>query len=233
MTTRHIDRIAEDCLWRLDDELGVLPARQRREIMDEVRDHLTERRADMPAETEADLRDILDRLGDPREIADEARRRLGAARRDGRSAGDRRTARHDRRRDRAAMAARRYGHRCPAPLVVTLLDQARKVRGRPPSARHRDRADGSGLSARLGDRPQRAGRPDRRTGPTVRRRWLPGRAAGPQTTTACLGLHSGGPARRRSAGGGRPGAQLPGLLDRPGPVVGASAARSAPRAVSS
>lgn len=79
MTTRHIDRIAEDYLRRLDDELGVLPARQRREIMDEIRDHVAERRAAMPAETEADLRDTLDRLGDPREIADEARRRLGLA----------------------------------------------------------------------------------------------------------------------------------------------------------
>jgi uncharacterized membrane protein len=77
MTTRHIDRIAEDYLRRLNDELGVLPVRQRREIMDEIRDHLAERRADMPAETEADLREILDRLGDPHEIADEARRRFG------------------------------------------------------------------------------------------------------------------------------------------------------------
>jgi uncharacterized membrane protein len=77
MTTRHIDRIVEDYLRRLNDELGMLPVRQRREIMDEIRDHLAERRADMPAETEADLRDILDRLGDPHEIADEARRRFG------------------------------------------------------------------------------------------------------------------------------------------------------------
>lgn len=77
MTTRHVDRIAEDYLRRLDDELGVLPAAQRREIMDEIRDHLAERRAAMPEETEADLRNVLDRLGDPREIADEARRRFG------------------------------------------------------------------------------------------------------------------------------------------------------------
>ena len=77
MTTRPLDRIVEDYLRRLDDELGVLPARQRTEIVDEIRDHLAERRADLPEETEADLRAVLERLGDPREIADEARRRFG------------------------------------------------------------------------------------------------------------------------------------------------------------
>jgi hypothetical protein len=77
MTTRPIDRIVDDYLRRLSDELGALPTGQRREIMEEIRDHLAERRADLPEETEADLRDILDRLGDPREIADEARRRFG------------------------------------------------------------------------------------------------------------------------------------------------------------
>src|SRR4051812_50171730 len=77
MTTRHIDRIAEDYLRRLNDELGVLPGRQRREIMDEIRGHLAGRRADMAAETEADLRDVLDRLGGPRGIGGEARRPVG------------------------------------------------------------------------------------------------------------------------------------------------------------
>ena len=63
-------------LRRLDDELRDLPRARRGEILDEIRGHIDE--AD-PA-SEAELRDVLDRLGDPEEIAAEARERFGVTR---------------------------------------------------------------------------------------------------------------------------------------------------------
>jgi hypothetical protein len=56
-------------LRRLDEELRDLPAGRRRELVDEIREHIAEA---SPAD-EAELRTVLDRLGDPADIAAEAR----------------------------------------------------------------------------------------------------------------------------------------------------------------
>jgi uncharacterized membrane protein len=55
-----------------------LPADRRNEILAEIEEHITEGLAEFEAPTEADVRNVLDRLGDPQEIAAEARDRLGS-----------------------------------------------------------------------------------------------------------------------------------------------------------
>jgi hypothetical protein len=61
---------------RLEAELADLPRGRRREILDEIAEHIAEARA----ETEADVRNLLDRVGEPDEIAEEARDRFGIKR---------------------------------------------------------------------------------------------------------------------------------------------------------
>ena len=62
---------------QLDSELANLPRMRRREIVEEISEHIAEARAASPAQDEAEIRTLLDRLGDPAEIADEARERFG------------------------------------------------------------------------------------------------------------------------------------------------------------
>jgi uncharacterized membrane protein len=67
-------------LWYLQDPegaLGDLPANRRRELLDEVGEHIAAARAALDPETEAGVRTMLERLGDPAEIAAEARERFG------------------------------------------------------------------------------------------------------------------------------------------------------------
>ena len=63
-------------LDRLDKELADLPGDRRRELVDEIRGHIAEALSSIPDPTEADVRNVLDRLGDPTDIAAEARERL-------------------------------------------------------------------------------------------------------------------------------------------------------------
>jgi hypothetical protein len=72
-TDALIDRYLDD----LNAELAVLPAHQRQEILDEIGEHIAAARAAMDPETEADVRTVLERLGDPADIAAEARDRFG------------------------------------------------------------------------------------------------------------------------------------------------------------
>lgn len=79
MTAPHAQQIIDGYLARLDAELVGVPATRRRELLDDVRGHVSEARAGLTEETDADLLNILDRLGDPAELAAEHRRRLGIA----------------------------------------------------------------------------------------------------------------------------------------------------------
>lgn len=72
--------ILDDYLVSLARELRELPPSDRAEIVDEVRDHFEDARAELIDPTEADLRNILERLGPPAEIAAEARIRFGVTR---------------------------------------------------------------------------------------------------------------------------------------------------------
>ena len=72
-------QIIEEYLTTLEGELGELSSSDRAEIILEVREHFDEARRALSEPTEADLRNILERLGAPAEIALEARQRLGVA----------------------------------------------------------------------------------------------------------------------------------------------------------
>lgn len=71
------DSLVEEYLDRLDDELSDLPRARRRELVQEISEHVTEARAELPAESGAGIRNLLDRLGDPADIAADARERFG------------------------------------------------------------------------------------------------------------------------------------------------------------
>ena len=63
-------------LKQLDAELADLPRGRRREIVEEISEHIAEAQAQHPAQSEAEIRAMLERLGDPADIAAEARQRF-------------------------------------------------------------------------------------------------------------------------------------------------------------
>ncbi len=70
------DKLVERYLKHLEVELDDLPRDRRREIVDEIAGHIAEARAGVEHETEADVRNILEGLGDPADIAEDARERF-------------------------------------------------------------------------------------------------------------------------------------------------------------
>jgi len=74
----HADQIISGYLARLEQALAGLPPARRAELVDDVRSHIAEARRGLADETDADLLNILDKLGDPTDIAADARDRLGA-----------------------------------------------------------------------------------------------------------------------------------------------------------
>jgi hypothetical protein len=68
------DELISDYLEKLDAELADLPRAARRDVTEEISAHIAELRADR--DSEADVRAVLDRLGDPAEIAADARERF-------------------------------------------------------------------------------------------------------------------------------------------------------------
>jgi hypothetical protein len=75
--TTNVDLLVDRYLTDLEAELRDLPANRSREILDEVGEHIAAARATLDAETEAAVRTVLERLGDPADIAAEARDRFG------------------------------------------------------------------------------------------------------------------------------------------------------------
>jgi Protein of unknown function (DUF1700) len=74
--TRTPDQLVNDYLRRLDRDLSTLPRARRREVVQEISEHIAEARAPGAAGEAATL-NVLERLGDPAEIAAEARARFG------------------------------------------------------------------------------------------------------------------------------------------------------------
>jgi hypothetical protein len=73
MTTKHrTDDIVERYLFQLDAALGSLPEVRRRQIVEEIADHISEGRSGLEIQDEVGLRALLDRVGDPELIAAEA-----------------------------------------------------------------------------------------------------------------------------------------------------------------
>jgi hypothetical protein len=68
-----VSRLVEQYQARLARAAADLPAPARRELAEDVSQHV----AESGAQTEAEIRAVLDGLGRPEEIAEEARRRLG------------------------------------------------------------------------------------------------------------------------------------------------------------
>lgn len=76
MTATHATQIIDGYLKRLDSELSSFPTARRKELETQIAEHIAQARQELPEETDADLLTILDRLGEPDEIAAEARASL-------------------------------------------------------------------------------------------------------------------------------------------------------------
>jgi uncharacterized membrane protein len=74
------DRLVSDYLDTLDAELTGLPRVGRREVLDEIEGHIRDSLAEVDPDDEAGVRNVLDRIGEPSDIADEARDRFGIKR---------------------------------------------------------------------------------------------------------------------------------------------------------
>lgn len=72
------DKLVDDYLRRLNRELAGFPRGRRRELVEEISGHIAEARAGLEQQGEADIRTLLDRIGEPEDIAAEARERSGA-----------------------------------------------------------------------------------------------------------------------------------------------------------
>jgi uncharacterized membrane protein len=73
MTAHQADQLVSEYLGRLGEQLADVPPTRRDEILDEISHHIAEERGLLHNESEADLRNLLDRLGDPAELAAAAR----------------------------------------------------------------------------------------------------------------------------------------------------------------
>lgn len=69
-----IDSLVDSYLRAAARAAADLPPQRREELMTDLREHIAAARAELNPETEAGMRTILDRLGDPASIAAEARR---------------------------------------------------------------------------------------------------------------------------------------------------------------
>lgn len=72
MTQQKTDRLVEDYLGAVSYACADLPPQRREELLEDLREHITAARAVLYEPTEAAIRTILDRLGEPSAIAEEA-----------------------------------------------------------------------------------------------------------------------------------------------------------------
>jgi len=73
MTATHAAQLVGEYLQRLERELTDLPLDTRNEIIDEIRRHIAEESGGLSDESDAALLNLLERLGDPADIAAAAR----------------------------------------------------------------------------------------------------------------------------------------------------------------
>ena len=71
------DRLVSDYLDSLDAELAGLPRVGRREVLEEIEGHIRESLAELHPGDDVGARNVLDRIGEPSEIAADARERFG------------------------------------------------------------------------------------------------------------------------------------------------------------
>jgi uncharacterized membrane protein len=72
MTTVDTDRLVDDYLHRLDAAASALPPGRRAELISEIRGHVQESLRENPANDEAAVRNLLERLGPPEDIVSAA-----------------------------------------------------------------------------------------------------------------------------------------------------------------
>lgn len=77
------DHHVESYLRRVEEELADLPKSRRRELLEQLREHIVDARAELEPDDELGVLTVLDRLGDPQAIANEARERTYAGGRTG------------------------------------------------------------------------------------------------------------------------------------------------------
>jgi len=70
-----VQAVVDSYIRELERELAALPRSRRREVVDDISAHISEARSET-GENESAVRDLLDRLGEPAEIAAEARDHL-------------------------------------------------------------------------------------------------------------------------------------------------------------
>jgi hypothetical protein len=71
-TSSDLDQIVDQYLNRLEVALADLPSERRQQLIESITDHISEARATLSADSEVAVRDILDRVGQPADIAAEA-----------------------------------------------------------------------------------------------------------------------------------------------------------------
>jgi uncharacterized membrane protein len=75
----HSRQLIDRYLQRVSDELRDIPTADRLEILEDIRAHVHESLGDVESATEVDVRNTLERLGDPELVAREARDRAPSA----------------------------------------------------------------------------------------------------------------------------------------------------------
>jgi uncharacterized membrane protein len=70
--TEQTDRLVTDYLAQVDRASAGLPPARRTELVGDLRGHIEVERSELPAEKAAQVRSILERLGEPEIIAAEA-----------------------------------------------------------------------------------------------------------------------------------------------------------------
>jgi uncharacterized membrane protein len=78
-STDRVDRLVEDYLGAVSYACGDLPPERRDDLLADLREHITAARSVLYEPTEAGVRTVLDRLGEPSAIAEEARLAEGLA----------------------------------------------------------------------------------------------------------------------------------------------------------
>jgi hypothetical protein len=72
MTRTDLDGLIDNYLRRLDAALSRLPVIRRVQLVSEIAEHLDEARSELANQTEIEVRQLLDRVGRPEDIAAEA-----------------------------------------------------------------------------------------------------------------------------------------------------------------
>jgi uncharacterized membrane protein len=67
------DDLVDDYLRAVEQALAGVPANQRADLLADLSEHIAAKRAELSPETEAEVRSILQLLGDPEDLAAEAR----------------------------------------------------------------------------------------------------------------------------------------------------------------